>query len=177
MISIPPPSSLPQTPSHHPHVQFQRLQSPLSQSSQSSPTSQTSGKSHVLSLPLSRTSQIPTSPISTSSSHTAPLASPSHSSAIPTIKQEVTDPVESDYGHDTYEDTKPDVSDSHHLEQDLAVAGPSGFQGSADNWDGDADLVSYGGGEVYAESGLEESGDSEAQGVSVIFCFVYITGC
>ena len=38
---------------------------------------------------------------------------------------------------------------------------------SADNWDGESDLSGFAGGETYPDGGMEESGDSEAQGVSV----------
>lgn len=164
LLSIPPPSSLPPNTVQQQQALLHRLQVPISQQPQPPPTSHPASKS----LPLSHTSSsrtpqigLPTSPVTNAPhpSHAPPLSSPTQPSVIPVIKQEVTDPLESDY-----EDTKPDVSENQHLEQDMAVAGPSGIQGSADNWDGESDLGSFGHGEAYSEGGMEEPGDSEAQG-------------
>nr|XP_053645657.1 broad-complex core protein isoforms 1/2/3/4/5-like [Cherax quadricarinatus]XP_053645658.1 broad-complex core protein isoforms 1/2/3/4/5-like [Cherax quadricarinatus] len=160
---------------------LQRLQqAPLPQSTQAPPTSQAAGKSHPSPLPHSltsqvpRSSQVPTSPLpptSLSQSHPT-LPSPTQSASLPVIKQEVADPPETPevFMNENYDEneTKPDVSDSRHLEQDVAIAGPSGLQGSSDNWDGDSDLAGFAGGEGYSESGLDDQGDSEVQGVSVV---------
>lgn len=156
---------------------LQRLQqAPLPQSTQAPPTSQAAGKSHPSPLPHSltsqvpRSSQVPTSPLpptSLSQSHPT-LPSPTQSASLPVIKQEVADPPETPevFMNENYDEneTKPDVSDSRHLEQDVAIAGPSGLQGSSDNWDGDSDLAGFAGGEGYSESGLDDQGDSEVQG-------------
>ncbi|XP_069955747.1 uncharacterized protein [Cherax quadricarinatus] len=158
---------------------LQRLQqAPLPQSTQAPPTSQAAGKSHPSPLPHSltsqvpRSSQVPTSPLpptSLSQSHPT-LPSPTQSASLPVIKQEVADPPETPevFMNENYDEneTKPDVSDSRHLEQDVAIAGPSGLQGSSDNWDGDSDLAGFAGGEGYSESGLDDQGDSEVQGVA-----------
>ncbi|XP_071541761.1 uncharacterized protein [Panulirus ornatus] len=156
---------------------LQRLQVPLPQPPQAPPTSQAAGKSHPSPLPHSlapsqvpRTSQVPTSPHATTSTpqpHPL-LSSPTQSASLPVIKQEVADPPETPevFMNESYDETetKPDVSDSRHMEQDVAIAGPSGLQGSSDNWDGDNDLASFAGGEGYSEGGIEEQGDSEVQG-------------
>lgn len=42
-----------------------------------------------------------------------------------------------------------------------------GFLQSLENWDGDGDMAGYSGGEGYSESGLEEQGEAEVQGVSI----------
>ncbi|XP_071541756.1 uncharacterized protein [Panulirus ornatus] len=158
---------------------LQRLQVPLPQPPQAPPTSQAAGKSHPSPLPHSlapsqvpRTSQVPTSPHATTSTpqpHPL-LSSPTQSASLPVIKQEVADPPETPevFMNESYDETetKPDVSDSRHMEQDVAIAGPSGLQGSSDNWDGDNDLASFAGGEGYSEGGIEEQGDSEVQGVA-----------
>lgn len=165
ILAIPPPSLPPHTVQQQ-QALLQRLQVPVSQS-QHPPTSQPSGKVHSSSLThiaSPRTLQVTTG--SAHPSHVPPLSSPTQPSSMPLIKQEVTEPPESEYGNESFEESKPDVSESQHLEQDMAVAGPSGIQGSADNWDGESDLSGYAGGEAYPEGGMEESGDSEAQGVA-----------
>nr|XP_045591891.1 uncharacterized protein LOC123753938 [Procambarus clarkii]XP_045591893.1 uncharacterized protein LOC123753938 [Procambarus clarkii]XP_045591894.1 uncharacterized protein LOC123753938 [Procambarus clarkii]XP_045591895.1 uncharacterized protein LOC123753938 [Procambarus clarkii] len=171
-VTLPPPSQQ--------QAVLQRLQqAPLPQTAQAPPTSQAAAKSHPSPLPHSlassqvpRSLQVPTSPLlptSVSQPH-PPLASPTQSTSLPVIKQEVADPPETPdvFMNESYDetDTKPDVSDSRHLEQDVAIAGPSGLQGSSDNWDGDNDLAGFAGGEGYSEGGMEDQGDSEVQGVA-----------
>ncbi|XP_042216704.1 signaling mucin HKR1-like isoform X2 [Homarus americanus] len=173
-MPLPPPQQSQQSQ----QALLQRLQqAPIPQPAQAPPTSQATGKTHPSTLSHSlapsqvpRTSQVPTSPLpptSTSQPH-LPLSSPSHSTSLPVIKQEVADPPETPeaFMNESYDETetKPDVSESRHLEQDVAVAGPSGLQGSSDNWDGDNDLAGFAGGDGYSEGGMEDHGDSEVQG-------------
>lgn len=144
-LTLPPPSLPP--PSQPQPALLQRLQQQptLAQPPQPQSSSQAGGsKSHVPPLPQSvatppqtpRTPQVPTSPLPPTSAHQVhpPISSPTQSSsALPVIKQEVADPPEAPevYMNEGYDeqDTKPDVSEAGHLEQDLAVPGPSGLQG------------------------------------------------
>lgn len=179
-LTLPPPSLPP--PSQPQPALLQRLQQQptLAQPPQPQSSSQAGGsKSHVPPLPQSvatppqtpRTPQVPTSPLPPTSAHQVhpPISSPTQSSsALPVIKQEVADPPEApevymNEGYDEQE-TKPDVSEAGHLEQDLAVPGPSGLQGPPENWDGDNDLAGFSGGDGYPEGRMEEAGDSEVQG-------------
>nr|XP_027237883.1 zinc finger protein 628-like [Penaeus vannamei]XP_027237884.1 zinc finger protein 628-like [Penaeus vannamei]XP_027237885.1 zinc finger protein 628-like [Penaeus vannamei]XP_027237886.1 zinc finger protein 628-like [Penaeus vannamei]XP_027237887.1 zinc finger protein 628-like [Penaeus vannamei]XP_027237888.1 zinc finger protein 628-like [Penaeus vannamei] len=181
-LTLPPPSLPP--PSQPQPALLQRLQQQptLAQPPQPQSSSQAGGsKSHVPPLPQSvatppqtpRTPQVPTSPLPPTSAHQVhpPISSPTQSSsALPVIKQEVADPPEApevymNEGYDEQE-TKPDVSEAGHLEQDLAVPGPSGLQGPPENWDGDNDLAGFSGGDGYPEGRMEEAGDSEVQGVA-----------
>lgn len=108
------------------------------------PTSQGSSKGHSsqpLSLNLatqsSRSSQGSNSgphsltPTTTQSSDSS-LPSPTHPTSVPVIKEEAADPPETQEGYlnESFEEneTKPDVSDTRHLEPDGAVPGPSGLQ-------------------------------------------------
>lgn len=144
-LTLPPPSLPP--PSQPQPALLQRLQQQptLAQPPQPQSSSQAGGsKSHAPPLPQSvatppqtpRTPQVPTSPLPPTSAHQVhpPISSPTQSSsALPVIKQEVADPPEAPevYMNEAYDEqeTKPDVSEAGHLEQDLAVPGPSGLQG------------------------------------------------
>ncbi|XP_076028987.1 uncharacterized protein LOC143017871 [Oratosquilla oratoria] len=91
-----------------------------------------------------------------------PLASPSHA---PVIKQEVAEPPEVPevYLNEHYEEneTKPDLLDQGAQgEHSLAIAGPSGMQGSLGGWDGEGD------GAGYSEGYSEDPNDPEGQGVA-----------
>ena len=145
MEMLPPPPDIGSLVQHL--RQVPHSQQPLQASPQPSPTSQGSGKSHSsqplllnLTTQASRTSQGGSSgshtltPTSTGaqSSH-RPLASPSHTTPVPVIKEEAADPPETPEGYlnESFEEneTKPDVSDPRHLDPDGAVPGPSGLQG------------------------------------------------